>query len=75
MVDNEPGVTITIKELYLEMKQLISEVRMLTQEYKNAIRVDEDHERRLRTLERWMYAIPASMIIAVIGAVVAIMGG
>ncbi|GAA2665165.1 hypothetical protein [Nonomuraea recticatena] len=76
------GVVITFKEVYDELKALVSEVRKLTQELKESrdtdkdheerIRVletqkkDEDHERRLRILERWMYAIPVTAIISVV---------
>ena len=71
---NEPhGVVITVKEVYDEMKELILEVRQLTSEYRNSRLVDEDHEKRLRSLERWMYAIPASLIAAIGSVVVTLM--
>ncbi|WP_344859737.1 hypothetical protein [Planomonospora alba] len=63
---------ITLKEVYDEMRELISEVRQLTSEYKNSKQVDEDHERRIRSLERWMYAIPASVFLAIASIVVAL---
>ncbi|OII61225.1 hypothetical protein BJP40_06775 [Streptomyces sp. CC53] len=34
----------------------------------------EDHEQRIRTLERWRYAIPPTVVAAVISALVAIFG-
>ena len=71
---DENGVVITIKDIYGEMKELIVEVRSLAQEYKNGRDVDEDHERRLRTLERWMYAIPASLLVAVVSAYFSVKG-
>lgn len=36
--------------------------------------VRTDHEARLRTLERWKYAIPASAVMAATSAAVAIFG-
>jgi hypothetical protein len=70
---NEPhGVVITVKEVYDEMKELILEVRQLTNEYRNSRLVDEDHEKRLRAIERWMYAIPASLVAAIGSIIVAL---
>lgn len=75
MVDDDPSrVVITVKDIYVEMKELIVEVRQLTQEYKSSQKIDEDHEARLRAVERWMYGIPAAVIIAIISAVVTFFG-
>lgn len=35
----------------------------------------EDHETRLRSLERWKYALPASFFGTLVAALVAIFGG
>jgi len=75
MVDEDPSrVVITIKDIYGEMKELIVEVRKLTQEYNKSQKVDEDHENRLRAVERWMYGIPAAVIIAVVSAIITFSG-
>lgn len=68
MVDETPGVVITIKDIYGEMRELIAEVRNLATEFKAGKVEAEDHEKRLRSLERWMYALPASLLVAVLSA-------
>jgi hypothetical protein len=35
-------------------------------------KVVDDHERRLRKLEAWMYAVPASLLAAVSAVIVAV---
>lgn len=74
--ENEPqGVVVTFKDMYNEMRDLLHEVKTLTQELKESRKTDEDHERRLRVLERWMYAIPATLFIAIASIITAIMKG
>ncbi|MEU4579985.1 hypothetical protein [Nonomuraea sp. NPDC023979] len=55
--------------MYDELRDLVSEVRTLTQELKESRKTDDDHERRIRLLEQWRYALPASLILAVASAV------
>ncbi|MEV0823858.1 hypothetical protein [Nonomuraea rubra] len=69
MGDDSNGVVITLKEVYDEMRALVSEVRMLTQELKESRKTDDDHEKRIRALEQWRYALPASLVLAVGSAV------
>lgn len=49
---------LTLRELVLEMREDLK-------------RVQADHENRLRSLERWRYGIPVSILVAV-GTAVAI---
>lgn len=72
---DEPGVVITIKDIYDEMRSLITEVRGLTQSLQAGKTVDDDHEKRIRVIERWMYGIPAAVLIAIAGAVIQITKG
>ncbi|MFE0151379.1 hypothetical protein ACFWY5_29830 [Nonomuraea sp. NPDC059007] len=65
----EPGFTVTLREIYEEMRDLTTEVRTLTSELKESRRTDDDHERRIRVLERWMWGLPVS-ILAAIGSVI-----
>lgn len=67
-MSDEPGFTVTLREIYEEMRDLTSEVRSLTSELKESRRTDDDHERRIRALERWMWGLPVSILTAV-GAV------
>ncbi|MEU1881898.1 hypothetical protein ABZ470_31750 [Streptosporangium sp. NPDC020072] len=75
MPDESTGVVITIKDIYDEVRDAKTELRSLTQEVKESRRTDEDHEGRIRTLERWMYAIPISVLVAIVSAVITIYGG
>lgn len=38
-----------------------------------ALRQQEDHEGRLRALERWRYALPTSAVLAVASAITAVL--
>lgn len=38
-------------------------------------RAIDDHEKRLRSVERWMYALPPTLILAVSSMLVALFGG
>jgi signal transduction histidine kinase len=70
---NEPGFTVTLKDVYEEMRDLTSEVRTLTSELKESRKTDEDHERRLRIVERWMWGLPVAFLTAVGGLLMALL--
>ncbi|MBH1936494.1 hypothetical protein I5Q34_19805 [Streptomyces sp. AV19] len=71
--EDEPlGVRIGAREIYDEVVALRTEMRTMGQENEGARAELADHEERLRALERWRYALPISVITAIIGAVVAI---
>lgn len=66
MGDNEsPGVLITVKDIYDEMKGLIAEVRIMTAELRESRKTDDDHEQRIRKLEAWKYGLPAALLISI----------
>ncbi|MBZ4319541.1 hypothetical protein [Streptomyces huiliensis] len=71
--DHEPlGVRIGAREIYDEVVALRTEMRTMGQE-SDAVRGElADHEDRIRSLERWRYALPISLLTAVVGAVVAV---
>lgn len=71
---DEDKVVITIKDIYKELTELVVEVRNLTTQFATGRSVDEDHEKRIRSLERWMYAIPASLVVAIVSAVITLKG-
>lgn len=71
MVD-ESGFVVTIREVYDEMRELTSELRTLTSELKESRRTDEDHERRIRVLERWMWGLPVSIIGTIAAVIIAL---
>lgn len=73
--EQPPGVLITVKDIYDEVTATRTAVGLLALEVKESRRTDEDHEGRIRSLERWMYGIPVSLLVAIIGAVVAFYKG
>lgn len=72
---DEDKVVITIKDIYAEMRELVVEVRRLTQHYDNGKSIDDDHEKRIRSLEAWKYGIPITSVVAIAGIVMTLMKG
>ncbi|MEU5149745.1 hypothetical protein AB0G42_21510 [Streptomyces yangpuensis] len=69
---NDPlGVTIGAREIYDQVVGLRDDVRSLTQTNAQLDEQIDDHEQRLRAIERWKYAVPAGLLTGVSGAVVA----
>lgn len=63
------GVTITLKDVYVELSKLRDTVNALTPQSEQLA----DHESRLRGLEKWKYALPTSVILAITSVIVTIM--
>jgi hypothetical protein len=59
------GVTIGAREIYDVVVSLRDDVRALTQTHEAVDEKLKDHEARIRTVERWRYAMPASLVLAV----------
>lgn len=53
-------VVITNKDIYFELRQLTDTVKSMTPQGEKII----DHETRIRALEKWKYALPASVLSA-----------
>jgi hypothetical protein len=71
---NDPlGVTIGAREIYDQVVGLRDDVRSLTQTNAQVEEKIDDHEERIRAIERWKYAVPAGLATGVGGAVVAFM--
>lgn len=69
---NDPlGVTIGAREIYDQVVGLRDDVRSLNQTNEDVKETLDDHEERLRAIERWKYAVPAGLATGVGGAVVA----
>jgi hypothetical protein len=66
------GVTISAREIYDQIVGLRDDVRSLVQSNENVHQTLDDHEERLRTIERWKYSIPAAVVTALISAGVAV---
>jgi hypothetical protein len=69
MSDRDPlGVTIGAREIYDELVGMREDVRSLTQTSESVANKLDDHEDRLRTLERWKYALPTAAVSGVLAA-------
>lgn len=64
----EPALTITLKDVYLKLCYVQDQVAAMTPQAQQIT----DHEGRLRTLERWKYTLPTSMLLALVSIVVAV---
>jgi len=60
------GVTITLREVYDKLCDIERVVMPLPAQV-------ADHESRIRTVERWMWAIPASILVAAASIVTAML--
>lgn len=67
-------ISISAREIYDQIVGLRSDVRSLTESNIGVAKVQEDHEERLRVIERWKYSVPAAAITAVVSAVVTLTG-
>lgn len=68
--EQDPGVRVTLRDVWTEVRELADAVRGLV------VVVDQvaDHEQRLRRAERWLYALPLSLLVAIGSAVAAVWG-
>ncbi|MFF4952275.1 hypothetical protein [Streptomyces chattanoogensis] len=64
------GVTISAREIYDQIVGLRDDVRSLTQSNTDVAKTLEDHEERIRGVERWKYSVPVGVIAGVGGALV-----
>lgn len=65
---NDEGVVISLKDIYIEMVKLRDAVHDLSDPVKDIA----DHEQRLRALERWRYAVPPALLLAIGSTIAAI---
>ena len=79
MTEPTSGVTITLKDVYDLLNELRNQatqsntrIEMITARNINADTMHQDHESRLRALEKWRYAIPATAVTAAGGVATAI---
>jgi hypothetical protein len=76
MSEHDPlGVTISAREIYDQIVGLRDDVRSLVQSNQEVSHKLDDHETRLRSIERWKYGIPIAAVGAVGSAGVAIVSG
>lgn len=66
---DEPKVNITLTDVYVKLCALEERVHDMTPQGQ----LIKDHETRLRQLERWKYALPSSLMLALASVVIAIL--
>jgi hypothetical protein len=68
----ESGVSVTMGDIYERLTQVERKLDALIAEARGANVPDRlgDHERRLRRVEAWSYAIPAALLVALVNAAV-----
>lgn len=72
VTENAPdGVVITNKDIYIKVMELSEKVQAGAS---TPARV-EDHETRLRAVERWKFAVPPTMITGAIALLLQLLGG
>jgi hypothetical protein len=67
--ERENVITITLRDVY----DVAQETRGLVASLGEKVKPIEDHENRLRSLERWKYSIPASLVVSGGAVLVAIL--
>jgi hypothetical protein len=69
MPDQDPlGVNISAREIYDQIVGLRDDVRSLVQSNAAVQTTLDDHETRIRSVERWKYAVPTATVGAIISA-------
>jgi hypothetical protein len=65
------GVTISAREIYDQIVGLRDDVRSLVQSNQEVSKTLDDHEERIRGIERWKYSVPVAALGAVASAAIA----
>lgn len=68
-MDDSP--TITIKDVYTQVTALVGHMQAVDTRNHMADEIHQDHEARLRILERWRYSLPVSLLVSGGSALVA----
>lgn len=71
MTDDEEPL-VTSKDVYREVVRLVGHMEGIDSRNRVADEIHKDHEVRLRMLERWRYGMPASIILGLGSAGIAI---
>ncbi|REE95150.1 hypothetical protein [Thermomonospora umbrina] len=62
MTSEGNGVFISLRDVYDQLVRLNNEIAGLSSKVDSARTVMDDHEDRLRRVEQWKYAIPATVV-------------
>lgn len=66
------GVTIGAREIYDAVLGVREDVRSLKQDNKSVNETLDDHEDRLRSVERWKYGVPVATLSGLIAVAAAV---
>lgn len=73
MADEQLGtVTISAREIYDEIVGMRDDLRSLAQSRNDDTKTLDDHETRLRSVERWKYGIPVTAVASVVAVIEAL---
>lgn len=70
MPDQGPVVVIGLKEIYDMLVAVKTQVELMVGDVTDVRKVNDDHEARLRSLERGRWPLPAATVLLSVGAVV-----
>jgi hypothetical protein len=59
----DQDAVITLKDVYTQVTMLVGHMQAVDTRNSLADQLHADHEQRLRVLERWRYALPASFVV------------
>jgi hypothetical protein len=71
--DNDPRRpprAVDNRDLWIELRKVQDQIMLMTPQ----AMVIQDHEQRIRSIERWKYALPTSLVLAVASAVGTVLG-
>jgi hypothetical protein len=70
--DNLGVVTISAREIYNEIVGMRDDLRSLAQARRDDSATLDDHETRIRSVERWKYGIPVTAVASVVAVIEAL---
>lgn len=62
------GVTIGAREIYDQVVGLRADMRSLVQSHAEVTKTLDDHEERIRSVERWKYTVGTATVGAIVSA-------
>ena len=79
MADTEHEVRVTLRDVYEQVQAQVVTIGAISSKLDLYIGLTEritDHEKRIRTAERWIFALPGSaFVLSVAGLVIAVLKG
>lgn len=70
----EDPILITLRDVYDKVTEVSKTVDEVANAGKHSTKHAADHELRIRSLERWAYALPAALVLAAVALIAPIIG-